>query len=86
MDCASPDQLKLLQGNRKIVPRFAPSDDLDRLSVALKKMNATKLPYLDDDDRSASCCGNAETGSNCTHTTHRCHHAAHAFTGKRVTA
>ncbi|CAL8089972.1 unnamed protein product [Orchesella dallaii] len=71
------DQLRLLQANRKIVPRFAPSDDIEKLSLALKKMNATKLPYLEDEERAASCCAE----NPCSHTTHRCYHAMHAYTG-----
>ncbi|XP_021945182.2 ankycorbin isoform X3 [Folsomia candida] len=71
------DQLRLLQNNRKVLPRFAPSDDVARLSTALKKMNSAKLPYLDDAERSESVCDNIQ----CSHTTHRCHHAAHAYTG-----
>jgi hypothetical protein len=63
--------------NRKVLPRFAPSDDIEKLSTALKKMNSAKLPYLDDAERSESVCSNLQ----CTHTTHRCHHAAHAYTG-----
>ena len=70
------DQLRLLQANRKLLPRFAPSDDLQKLSTALKKMNATKLPFLDDIERNDAC----DLGQ-CTHVTHRCHHAAHAYTG-----
>ncbi len=76
-DYSISDQLRILQNNRKMLPRFGPSDDIEKLSTALKKMNSAKLPYLEDAERSESVCDNMQ----CSHTTHRCHHAAHTYTG-----
>lgn len=68
------DQLRMLQtsqGNK--IPRFKPNDDVDRLTKALRKANVPDFTStLDDKDR------NSQT---CNHTTHRCHHAIHAYTG-----
>ncbi|CAG7689958.1 unnamed protein product [Allacma fusca] len=68
------DQLKLLQaGNKKLQPRFAPSDDIEKLASALKSFNKTTFPYIHNTTD--------ENSNACAHTTHKCHHAAHAYTG-----
>ncbi|XP_063232141.1 uncharacterized protein LOC134536319 [Bacillus rossius redtenbacheri] len=66
------DQLRLLQtADRGLVPRLRSSDDLEKLSSVLRKARFTNRLRGDPPDDPALC----------THGTHRCHHAAHAYTG-----
>ncbi|XP_066906651.1 uncharacterized protein [Halyomorpha halys] len=66
------DQLRLLQSSeRRIIPRLKSSDDLEKLTAALRKTRVgqdilTTIP---------------SNPALCTYQTHRCHHATHAYTG-----
>ncbi|XP_049798922.1 uncharacterized protein LOC126234270 [Schistocerca nitens] len=63
------DQLRTLQSaERRLVPRLKSSDDLEKLSAALRRAKLNNLLPPGDP-------------ALCTHGTHRCHHAAHAYTG-----
>lgn len=67
-----PDQLRLLQSSdRRLIPRLKSSDDLEKLTAALRRARFNSA-YLDDIP---------DNPILCTHGTHRCHHAAHAYTG-----
>ncbi|KAJ8874254.1 hypothetical protein PR048_025097 [Dryococelus australis] len=66
------DQLRLLQTtDRRLIPRLRSSDDLEKLSSVLRKARFTNRLHEDIPDNPVLC----------THGTHRCHHAAHAYTG-----
>ena len=66
------DQLRLLQSSdRRLIPRLKSSDDLEKLTAALKRARFNSA-YMDDIP---------DNPILCTHGTHRCHHAAHAYTG-----
>nr|CAD7577598.1 unnamed protein product [Timema californicum] len=66
------EQLRLLQtSDRRLVPRLRSSDDLEKLSVVLRKARLNNKILNDVPDNPILC----------THGTHRCHHAAHAYTG-----
>ncbi|KAJ9574723.1 hypothetical protein L9F63_008093, partial [Diploptera punctata] len=66
------DQLRLLQSSdRRLIPRLKSSDDLEKLTAALKRARFNSA-YMDDVP---------DNPILCTHGTHRCHHAAHAYTG-----
>ncbi|XP_068232631.1 uncharacterized protein [Palaemon carinicauda] len=67
------DQLRFLQssqGNK--IPTFRPSDDVEKLSRAIRRAEILELPDPLMTPRDPY---------ECNHTTHRCHHAAHAYTG-----
>lgn len=75
------DQLRFLQSNQvEKVPQFKPMDDVEKLNRVLQKTDIAE---------SKSGVGSAvpdveEVPSDprqCCHRTHRCHHAAHAYTG-----
>ncbi|XP_069186277.1 uncharacterized protein [Procambarus clarkii] len=67
------DQLRYLQSSQSTkIPAFRPTDDVDRLSRAIRRAELRELPEPLMTSRDASVCN---------HTTHRCHHAAHAYTG-----
>ncbi|PNF26026.1 hypothetical protein B7P43_G06359, partial [Cryptotermes secundus] len=66
------DQLRLLQSSdRRLIPRLKSTDDLEKLTAALRRARLDSA-YLDDIP---------DNPVLCTHGTHRCHHAAHAYTG-----
>ncbi|XP_071447314.1 uncharacterized protein [Hetaerina americana] len=63
------DQLRMLQsGDPHIVPKLKASDEMDKQKKA-RAMTAT------------TCGGTPDNPAMCTHVTHRCHHATHAYTG-----
>ncbi|KAG7161806.1 Ankyrin-2-like 7, partial [Homarus americanus] len=67
------DQLRFLQSSQGVkIPAFRPTDDVERLSRAIRRAERRELPEPLMTPRDASVCN---------HTTHRCHHAAHAYTG-----
>ncbi|XP_059087785.1 ankyrin repeat domain-containing protein 50-like isoform X2 [Tigriopus californicus] len=69
------DQIRSIhRSNTKISPRFKTSDDLERISKALKRHGVDCMGLGVDDD--------IDDPTLCTHSTHRCHHAAHAYTGE----
>ena len=57
------------------MPRFKNSDDLERLTSALKRhgIDCSSLGHHQ------VSCGDPTV---CTNSTHRCHHATHAYTGE----
>ncbi|XP_066996041.2 uncharacterized protein [Anabrus simplex] len=66
------DQLRLLQtSERRMVPRLQSSDDLDKLHAVLRRARLNNKLLGDIPDNPVLC----------TQGTHRCHHAAHAYTG-----
>lgn len=66
------DQLRRLQlAERKMVPRLKSNEDLEKLTAALTKTRAGKA-FLESVPDNPMCC---------THSTHRCYHATHAYTG-----
>ncbi|RZF43086.1 hypothetical protein LSTR_LSTR001264 [Laodelphax striatellus] len=66
------DQLRKLQiAERKMVPKLQSNDELERLTAALRKTRAGKAFLESVPDSPAYC----------THSTHRCSHATHAYTG-----
>ncbi|XP_014247327.1 ankycorbin [Cimex lectularius] len=66
------EQLRLLQSSEKrIIPRLKSTDDLERLTAALKKTRAGQEILASVPNNPALC----------TYRTHRCHHATHAYTG-----
>ncbi|XP_071548370.1 uncharacterized protein [Panulirus ornatus] len=67
------DQLRFLQSSQGVkIPAFRPSDDVEKLSRAIRRAEIKELPEPLMTHRDPSVCN---------HTTHRCHHAAHAYTG-----
>ena len=56
------------------------AEDMERLSSALKKHGIDCAP-LQKAYEAAFKRGTLIDASDCTHVTHRCHHAAHAYTG-----
>nr|XP_027223782.1 uncharacterized protein LOC113815961 isoform X1 [Penaeus vannamei] len=67
------DQLRYLQSSQSNkIPAFKPTDDVERLSRALRRQEILELPDPLMTPRDPH---------TCNHTTHRCHHAAHAYTG-----
>ncbi|KAI5741630.1 hypothetical protein M8J76_015533 [Diaphorina citri] len=69
------DQLRLLQQSscRKLIPRIKSSDDYDKLTQELKRTRAGKT-VLENIHV-------PENPFHCTHSTYRCFHATHAYTG-----
>uniref|UniRef100_A0A8D8Q1Z5 Ankyrin-2 n=1 Tax=Cacopsylla melanoneura TaxID=428564 RepID=A0A8D8Q1Z5_9HEMI len=69
------DQLRLLQqsSSRKLIPRIKSSDDYDKLTAELKRTKAGKT-VLENIHV-------PENPFHCTHSTYRCYHATHAYTG-----
>ncbi|XP_045118026.1 serine/threonine-protein phosphatase 6 regulatory ankyrin repeat subunit A-like isoform X7 [Portunus trituberculatus] len=67
------DQLRFLQSSQGIkIPAFRPTDDVEKLSRAIRRAEIKELPDPLQNNMDAH---------TCNHTTHRCHHAAHAYTG-----
>ncbi|XP_066967723.1 uncharacterized protein [Macrobrachium rosenbergii] len=67
------DQLRFLQSSQGTkIPTFRPSDDVEKLSRAIRRAEILELPDPLMTPRDPY---------ECNHTTHRCHHAAHAYTG-----
>ena len=67
------DQLRALQSaNRRVIPRLQSTDDLEKLTAALRR---TKQRELVGEDRGV------DNPLQCTASTHRCHHAVHAYSG-----
>ncbi|KAK8401878.1 hypothetical protein O3P69_001165 [Scylla paramamosain] len=67
------DQLRFLQSSQGIkIPAFRPTDDVEKLSRAIRRAEIKELPDPLQNNLDAH---------TCNHTTHRCHHAAHAYTG-----
>ncbi|KAL1460798.1 hypothetical protein WDU94_012744 [Cyamophila willieti] len=69
------DQLRLLQqsSSRKLIPRIKSSDEYDKLTSELKRTKAGKT-VLENIHV-------PENPFHCTHSTYRCYHATHAYTG-----
>lgn len=66
------EQLRLLQSSeQRIVPRLKATDDLEKLTKALRRTRAGNT-LLDNVPQNPLCC---------TYGTHRCYHATHAYTG-----
>ncbi|CAH0384964.1 unnamed protein product [Bemisia tabaci] len=66
------DQLRLLQSSdKKLIPRIKSSDNLDKLTAALRRTRAGKTILENIPDNPMLC----------THCTHRCYHTTHAYTG-----
>lgn len=66
------EQLRILQiANKKDIPRIKSPDDFERLTKALKRTKAGKTLLENVPDNPLFC----------THGTHRCIHATHAYTG-----
>lgn len=71
MICFS-EQLRILQSvSRKDIPRIKSSDDFEKLTKALRRTKAGKTLLENVPDNPLFC----------THGTHRCIHATHAYTG-----
>ncbi|KAK4316206.1 hypothetical protein Pmani_012611 [Petrolisthes manimaculis] len=67
------DQLRVLQTTQGVkIPSFRPTDDVEKLSKAIRRAELREVPDPFMSTRDAH---------TCNHTTHRCHHAAHAYTG-----
>lgn len=67
-----PEQLRILQSvGRKDIPRIKSSDDFEKLTKALRRTKAGKTLLENVPDNPLFC----------THGTHRCIHATHAYTG-----
>ncbi|KAK3883886.1 hypothetical protein Pcinc_011812 [Petrolisthes cinctipes] len=67
------DQLRILQTTQGVkIPSFRPTDDVEKLSKAIRRAELREVPDPFMSTRDAH---------TCNHTTHRCHHAAHAYTG-----
>ena len=61
------------------MPRFKTTDDLERLTNALKRHG------VDASSMGHECNHSGNHGDDpafCTNSTHRCHHATHAYTGE----
>lgn len=70
--CFCLEQLRLLQSSeRRIIPRIKSTDDLERLTAALKKSRIGQEILSTVPNNPVLC----------TYQTHRCHHATHAYTG-----
>lgn len=66
------EQLRILQSaNRKDIPRIKSTDDFEKLTKALRRTRAGKTLLENVPDNPLFC----------THGTHRCIHATHAYTG-----
>ncbi|KAK9498035.1 hypothetical protein O3M35_003920 [Rhynocoris fuscipes] len=66
------EQLRLLQSSeRRIIPRLKSTDDLERLTAALRKSRIGQEILATVPNNPVLC----------TYQTHRCHHATHAYTG-----
>ncbi|KAE8736851.1 hypothetical protein FOCC_FOCC017692 [Frankliniella occidentalis] len=62
------DQLRALQSdNRRVIPRLQSSDDLEKLTAALRRTRQAQH--------------HPDNPLQCTSSTHRCHHAVHAYSG-----
>ena len=57
------------------------ADEMERLSSALKKHGIDRSSLQNAYQAAFRNTGTTHDASGCTHVTHRCHHAAHAYTG-----
>ena len=57
------------------------ADEMERLSSALKKHGIDCSSLQNAYQAAFRNTGTTHDASGCTHVTHRCHHAAHAYTG-----
>ena len=76
---SSLDQIRTLQRSQtRYVPRFRHTDDIDRLTNALRRNGIETASFA-----AAAAAGKhpdcSDDPTACTHSTHRCHHAAHAY-------
>lgn len=83
------DQLRHINETSAYMPTYKPvqqrfvghqSEDMERLSSALRKHGIDCAP-LQKAYEAAFKRSTLIDASDCTHVTHRCHHAAHAYTG-----
>ncbi|KAF2367865.1 Ankyrin repeat-containing domain [Trinorchestia longiramus] len=75
------DQLKFLQSSQiETAPQFKPMDDIDKLNRALHRTEISESKQ----DAGSNSTAEDDVPSDprqCNRRTHRCHHAAHAYTG-----